>query len=71
MCENNDWLPWLLVAYPLLAHARTLLPPTAQGAAGAVLKVLDIVAANYGNATNGRKRPVVDEQDKITPRPKD
>jgi hypothetical protein len=44
------------------------LPPTAQGVAGVALKVLDLVAANYGNATN--KHPI-DEQDKVTPRPKD
>jgi len=66
MCESPDWLPWLLAAYPLLTHARTLLPPTAQGVAGVALKVLDIVAANYGSATN---KPPVDEQDKVTPRP--
>jgi hypothetical protein len=65
MCNNPDWLPWVLAAYPLLVHARTLLPVQAQGVAGVVLKILDVVAANYGSATN----KVVDEQDKVTPRP--
>ena len=68
MCSDSQaWVPWVLAAYPLLVHARTLLPPQAQGVAGVVLKVLDIVAANYGSARN--HQPVVDEQDKVTPRP--
>lgn len=67
MCsESQDWLPWALAAYPLLVHVRTFLPPQAQGVAGVALKVLDIVAANYGSAKNHQP---VDEQDKVTPRP--
>ena len=65
MCEAPAWVPWVLAAYPLLIHARTFLPPQAQGPAGVVLKVLDLVAANYGSAAN----KAVDEQDKVTPRP--
>lgn len=68
MCsESQDWLPWALAAYPLLVHVRTFLPPQAQGVAGVALKLLDVVAANYGSAKN--HRVVVDEQDKVTPRP--
>ena len=55
-----------LAAYPLLVHARTLLPVQAQGVAGVALNILDVLAANYGSATN---KKVVDEQDKVTPRP--
>lgn len=64
----NEWLPWLLAAYPLVVHSRTLLPPSAGGAVGVLLKVLDALAANYGNCKN---RSPVDEQDVVTPRPKD
>ena len=66
MCEAPSWIPWVLAAYPLLVHVRTLLPPQAQGPAGIALKILDVVAANSGGAKN---RTVVDEQDKVTPRP--
>lgn len=65
MNDVPAWLAWTLAAYPILVHVRTLLPVQAQGVAGVVLKVLDVVAANYGAATN----KVVDEQDKVTPRP--
>jgi len=63
---NNDWVPWLLVAYPLVVHFRTLLPPSASGAVGAALKALDLLSANYGNCKNHKP---VDEQSVVTPRP--
>ena len=52
MCQAPEWLPWLLAAYPVIVHTRTLLPLEAQGWAGMLLKVLDVVAANYGSAAN-------------------
>lgn len=52
MSDFSSCIPWLLAAYPLLVHIRTVLPAQAQGWAGVVLKVLDVLAANYGSATN-------------------
>ena len=69
MCQSPSWLPWIIAALPVAAHLRTLLPPQTQGPAKVVLDVLDIVFANYGHCKN--QKPVSDEQDKVTPRPKD
>lgn len=66
MCQAPEWLQYAMMAYPALVLLRPMLPPQAQGPAGALLKVLDVVAGNYANCKNAPK--VTDSQSKVTRR---
>ena len=71
MCENMtaaEVAAAIATGLVILGHARTLLPPQAQGVVGVLLKVGDVVLENYGGAKNAPKP--ADEQDRVTPRPK-
>jgi hypothetical protein len=46
----------------------TFIPPQYQQAAGVLFKIANAIAANYGHCANQPPK-VVDQQDKVTPRP--
>ena len=70
LCEAPDWLQYAVLGLAVLPHVRAQIPPKAQGAFGAVLAVLDVIAANYRHCKNAAPAPkAVDEQHKVTPRP--
>ena len=62
-----EWVVYALAAYPVLNHLRTLAPPQYRGAIGVGLAVADKLLGNYASCKN---RPAIDQQDRITPRPK-
>jgi hypothetical protein len=66
MCQNiPDWIVYLLMAYPVLVHLRTLAPPQAQGALTVVFAILDAFVGNYKNCKNAP----IDLQHIVTKRP--
>jgi len=66
MCQNMpDWIVYLLMAYPVFVHLRTLAPPQAQGALAVVFTILDAFVGNYKNCKN----MVIDQQSVVTKRP--
>lgn len=68
LCQTPEWFQYTLVGLTLFPHLLTFVPQQYQGAAGAVFKVLNTLAANYGHCKNPPK--VVDEQGKVTRRPR-
>lgn len=67
LCETPDWLQYTVVGLAVFPHVLTFVPPQYQQAAGLLFKIANAIAANYGHCAN--KPKVVDEQDKVTPRP--
>lgn len=70
------WLQVLVLLTVVLPHLRALVPVPYKGPFVIVLKILDVIVGNYGHAKNrGPAAPpvappvVVDEQDKVTPKP--
>lgn len=60
LTDNQAWL--IPTAIGVLAHVRTLLPKQASGAAGVALRLFDLLAANYGSASNAAPEVITDKQ---------
>jgi hypothetical protein len=67
LCELPDWVQYTTLGLAIFPHVLTFVPQQYQGAAGVAFRILNAIAANYGHCKNPPK--VVDEQDKVTPRP--
>lgn len=68
LCEAPEWIQYAVVGLAVFPHVLTFVPPQYQQAAGLLFKIANTVAANYGHCKNQPPK-VVDEQDKVTPRP--
>lgn len=67
LCQAPEWVQYTVLGLAVFPHVLTLIPAQYRTTASIVFKVLDVIAANYGHCKN--VEPVVDEQDKTTPRP--
>ena len=66
LCQTPEWVQYTVVGLAVFPHVLAFVPPQYRVLAQSVFKVLDVVAANYGHCRNAK---IVDQQDKVTPRP--
>lgn len=66
LCDYPEWIQYAVLGAAVFPHVLTLVPSQYRAGAQVVWKVLDVIAANYGHCRNAT---VVDQQDKVTPRP--
>ena len=70
LCQTPDWLQYVILGLAVVPHVLPFVPAQYQGLAGTLYKIVSTLAGNYGHCTNASAAtPVVDEQDKVTPRP--
>lgn len=65
-CQTPEWVQYTVLGLAIFPHVMTLVPPQYRAPASTVLKILNVIAANYGHCRNAKP---VDEQGKVTPRP--
>lgn len=65
LCQAPEWLQYTVLGLTVFPHILAFVPQQYRGAAGVAFKIANVIAANYGHCKN----KIVDEQDKVTPRP--
>lgn len=66
LCDAPDWLQYVIFGLAVVPHLLPHVPQQYRGAAGLAYKIVSTLAGNYRNCKNAT---LVDEQDKVTPRP--